>query len=155
MVWPVIAAAVIGAAGSAYAANKQAKAAEEASENSGAPWEGLQPYLTGNDPVPPWVTQSPWMGQDFQDWNQGAAMGAEDSWLNPPPNLFQGGNPYDPVNYAQQQSVSAPPQQAQQQSAPAHYMGTDIMGQPSFMDNQQYMDYWTNPNFQGHEGGGI
>jgi len=133
MSWGSIAGAVIGGGLSYLGAKEQADAAEEASENSGAPWVGLQPYLTGSGPIPPWVTQSPWMGQDFQDWNQAAATGAEGSWLDPAPGMFQGGNPYDPVNYAQQQPTYAPqqqqmPQQAPRQLSPQYSLNGEFLG---------------------------
>jgi hypothetical protein len=100
MSWIAVGAAVVGGAASMMSANKQAKAAEEAAEKEGAPWAGLQPYLTGTH-IPEWMNteiqpSNAWANY-IQDLNQGSAG----SFNQAPPPMFgapglQPGQGYSP-----------------------------------------------------------
>lgn len=100
-----IVAGVISGVGGIISSNNQADAIESAAENQGAPWSGLQPYLT-NKPIPDWLSVKPTPSQDWSNYITSLNTGQGQSWNNPAPPMFgfegmqpgQGWSPYDNPN---------------------------------------------------------
>lgn len=154
MTWIAAGAAVIGGGLSYMGSKEQADAAKDAAENQGAPWSGIQPYLTGGT-TPAWMQQSSYIpSQDFMSWANGLATGQEGSWMQPAPQMYQQG--VNPWSGGLPQGMQVGPAPVQQQEQPMqHYMGTDMYGNPSWMNNEDYVNYINTNYNRGTEGGGI
>ena len=96
---------IIGGALGFLGSQSQANATEEAAENAGAPWAGLQPYLTSG-PIPEWLQTQMQPSNDWFSYVQGLNTGAPGMHMQSPPPMFgfqgmqpnQGWSPYDNPN---------------------------------------------------------
>lgn len=125
-----LAGAAVGAIGAS-----SGPGSEETVTTSNAPWAGIQPYMTGGDPVPSWASApQPTVSDAYMKWNERLSRGAEGSWNEPAPPMYgpQGGPSQTPWGAMPQQPAMqpamAPPPQAQTQRLPPGY---GVQGYPS------------------------